>query len=70
MARRKKPSRQNFQTTPRWAKCELCSKRFDLNGFGYLVNGNGTLLCSDLCFSEERKKQQRIRDGEARWDDL
>lgn len=41
---------------PRQARLETCAQcgaKFDLNGFGWLVNGAKEPLCSQACFTEK-----------------
>lgn len=67
--RRAKPSKP-IRRTPRIEQCEECGQSLDLNGFGWLVNGSGTLLCGHECFEKVWKRAERLAKGEATWDDL
>jgi len=70
VARKKKKPIENYLKSPRMRECEFCKKQFNLNGFGWSVNGNGALFCSCQCHWENYQRSERIRKGEATWKDL
>lgn len=69
-SRRKAKSSKQFKRTPRIEPCAECGKSLDLNGSGWLVNGNGLLLCGHECFEKVWQRAERLAKGEATWEDL
>ena len=70
MSRWKRKSGKKTAPIPRIAKCDYCNGAFDLNGFGWLVNGSGATLCGHDCFMAYWRRSERIRKGEASWEDI
>ena len=55
---------------PRMETCTACGTSINLNGFGWLVNGVGQLICGHKCFEDLWRRAERIAKGEATWTDL
>jgi len=68
--RRAKKKQAAGRPVPRIENCEFCGQSIDLNSYGWLVNGNGHLLCGHECFDRFWKRSERILKGEATWEDI
>lgn len=61
---------ENAFLSPRIKHCAFCKGSFDLNGYGWTVNGNKALFCSSQCHWDNYQRSERIKRGEATWEDI
>ena len=51
-------------------KCHHCEVRFTYRTTGFVVNGAKQEFCSPQCSEAHHRRMERIRKGQATWDDL
>jgi len=51
-------------------RCHHCEARFTYRTTGFVVNGAKQEFCSPQCCEAHHRRMERIRKGEATWNDI